>query len=823
MKKPLTREMVEETVGDFLPDADFSPTGQDSIEEVINDESSYESTQTISSMVDLPEASKETLLGQSTDEINIKSILKNDSPIEGLSKESEPIEQQVTATTMEEDEQDEIEDDQTIIIDENSGNFKLNSLIQGNEEDGVDEEKDKTESDIKIKMNEKTGEVRVSREFLGPENEDEKNESDPKLKLGTDDIDLKPKSLDELDLEEAAEKAQKPEEMELEEDGIDLEVESAEEPEQGEALAMEEEVEVTAEEKSETEDMLGLKDETKATSPAQITAEEVKEDEDVLDLKDETLTNSQVQTDPGQEAEQLNDEDVLDLKDETLTNSQVQTDPGQEAEQLNDEDVLDLKDETLTNSQVQTDPGQEAEQLNDEDVLDLKDETLTNSQVQTDPGQEAEQLNDEDVLDLKDETLTNSQVQTDPGQEAEQLNDEDVLDLKDETLTNSQVQTDPGQEADKLKDEDVLDLKDETLTNSQVQTDPGQEADQLKDEDVLDLKDEILTNSQVQTDPGQEAEQLNDENLNDSSEAGELEEGAELEVAGDSETIAVEKENVEELELGTQSEVPEGTKGTATATTKTKEVAGFQIDSQLSLAEDLRSVTGMLAEELEEQEGDGATATMGLERGPRLAALDESQASHYQGMIRQLREEREELLGEIRDLKMANKTIERDFLGVKAELEDTNIGMGIAKKRHTDEVEELKYQKNLAEEKNLFAQEKMKKLQKQFDHLEEKIRFDYNHVKERERELQSRLEIMEMDSESQLTSRDKKILELKKKIDQLEFNMENAVMREKKFQDDKSKVEDKMSRIMKNLRYSIELFEEEAIIESAHGENRKKA
>ena len=236
----------------------------------------------------------------------------------------------------------------------------------------------------------------------------------------------------------------------------------------------------------------------------------------------------------------------------------------------------------------------------------------------------------------------------------------------------------------------------------------------------------------------------------------------------------------------------------------------------------------MLPEELPEI-GEEATLTVNMEKfednsehkDRDLGRSDHSQALHHQGLIRQLREEREELLREIRELKTADKAFERDYLGLKAELEDANIGLGIAQKRHVDEIEEIKYQKSLAEEKNLFAQEKMRKLQKEYNQLEEKVRFDFNNVKERERALQSRLEIMEMDSEAQLTSRDKKILELKKKIDQLEFNMENAAIREKKFQDEKNKVEDKMNRIMKNLRCSMELFDEE-IVEGKRATDRKK-
>ena len=86
---------------------------------------------------------------------------------------------------------------------------------------------------------------------------------------------------------------------------------------------------------------------------------------------------------------------------------------------------------------------------------------------------------------------------------------------------------------------------------------------------------------------------------------------------------------------------------------------------------------------------------------------------------------------------------------------------------------------------------------------------DFNQIKAREKELEGQLELAKMDSESQVSTRDKKILDLKRKIDQLEFNMENAVIKEEKSREDKQKLEDRLERIMKTLRGSIEVLEDD--------------
>jgi hypothetical protein len=195
-------------------------------------------------------------------------------------------------------------------------------------------------------------------------------------------------------------------------------------------------------------------------------------------------------------------------------------------------------------------------------------------------------------------------------------------------------------------------------------------------------------------------------------------------------------------------------------------------------------------------------------------SLSEGDAVRLQATIRQLREEREDLLKEIQNFKKENKLVEQDNLGLKAELDEAKIEISILKKRHGSEMDEMKYRLRLTDEKKLYSEEKARKLQKEFDRLQGKVRIDFNHIKQREKELESQLELVKMDSESQVQSRDKKILELKRKIDQLEFNMENVVIREQKSRDDKMKLEERLERIMKTLRGSIEVLEDDISFDS---------
>lgn len=180
-----------------------------------------------------------------------------------------------------------------------------------------------------------------------------------------------------------------------------------------------------------------------------------------------------------------------------------------------------------------------------------------------------------------------------------------------------------------------------------------------------------------------------------------------------------------------------------------------------------------------------------------------------QATIRQLREEREELFKSIKMLKTDNRDLEQDNLTLKAALDETKIEVSLLRKRHMVEMEDIKYQLSLLEEKKHQALEKARQEEIKREKLEQRVRIDFNQVKQREKELESKLEMLSVDVDLQVHSRDQKILELRRKIDSLEFNMENVSIKEQKSENDKRKLEDKLNKIMKTLRHSIKNIEDD--------------
>lgn len=189
--------------------------------------------------------------------------------------------------------------------------------------------------------------------------------------------------------------------------------------------------------------------------------------------------------------------------------------------------------------------------------------------------------------------------------------------------------------------------------------------------------------------------------------------------------------------------------------------------------------------------------------------VSDEESSRFQATIRQLREERDSLLNEIKTFKGQVREVEQDNLTLKAALDEAKIEISIIRKRHLTEMEEMKYRVAVAEEKRALAEERAKNAEAKKEKLEQRVRIDFNQVKQREKELETKLEMLSIDVDSQVHSRDQKILELRRKIDALEFNMENVSIREQKSQDDKRKLEEKLNKIMKTLRHSIKNLEDD--------------
>ncbi len=177
--------------------------------------------------------------------------------------------------------------------------------------------------------------------------------------------------------------------------------------------------------------------------------------------------------------------------------------------------------------------------------------------------------------------------------------------------------------------------------------------------------------------------------------------------------------------------------------------------------------------------------------------------------IKSLRQDREILNQKITELEEKNNTEKRDFLNLQAQLDEKKIELSVLKSRYSKQVEEQNLKLDLLANKKEVLQEQNRGYEQEFQKLKKQKNVDVNMIRARERELEEKLDLLRKDAEVQIRNRDHKILELKRRIDTLEFDIENANMKEQKTQNQQEVMEDKMYKVITTLRQAIGHLEED--------------
>lgn len=97
----------------------------------------------------------------------------------------------------------------------------------------------------------------------------------------------------------------------------------------------------------------------------------------------------------------------------------------------------------------------------------------------------------------------------------------------------------------------------------------------------------------------------------------------------------------------------------------------------------------------------------------------------------------------------------------------------------------------------------------QYEKLKERVRIDIRKIRVREKELESKLEILKRDSETLIAARENKILELKRKIDLLEFNYDSLQDRKELETEKVKQAQERIERVVKVLRLATGIMEGE--------------
>lgn len=193
-----------------------------------------------------------------------------------------------------------------------------------------------------------------------------------------------------------------------------------------------------------------------------------------------------------------------------------------------------------------------------------------------------------------------------------------------------------------------------------------------------------------------------------------------------------------------------------------------------------------------------------------LSGAYSGEMERLQATISNLRSDRSELLAKIERLEDERVLQNRQTLSLRAELDEKKIELTIIRKKLHDELNEMKDKFKLFDEKRLILEEKNRQLMQELDKAGHRNRIDVKKVQMRERELEQKLELLKSDAETQIKNRDLKILELKRKMDGMEFDMESITSQEKRSVESRYELEDKLDKAIKTLRNAITVLEDES-------------
>ncbi len=145
----------------------------------------------------------------------------------------------------------------------------------------------------------------------------------------------------------------------------------------------------------------------------------------------------------------------------------------------------------------------------------------------------------------------------------------------------------------------------------------------------------------------------------------------------------------------------------------------------------------------------------------------------------------------------------------KEKIQKQDVELQYAGKTREGELDGIKTELKQKIDRIRFLEERVKEAADQYEHLKERVRIDIRKIRVREKELESKLEILKRDSETLIAARENKILELKRKIDLLEFNYD-ALQDKTEFE--KKKVEqanEKIERLQKILKLAVGVADSE--------------
>jgi hypothetical protein len=180
-----------------------------------------------------------------------------------------------------------------------------------------------------------------------------------------------------------------------------------------------------------------------------------------------------------------------------------------------------------------------------------------------------------------------------------------------------------------------------------------------------------------------------------------------------------------------------------------------------------------------------------------------------QARIKTLEKEKEQMRGDMEQLITSSESLQRRFNEMRTQLDSVE-------RKHKEKVEILEDEKTVLKTRLNAREEELSKLKALNEDLQARFQNDLRKIRVRERELEHRQEIMRAEMQSVSSSKDEAIIELKRQLEKLHFELDNFRAKSADMNTKINEFYDRNHRTVKALRLAL------SVLETGDGEERTK-
>jgi len=168
----------------------------------------------------------------------------------------------------------------------------------------------------------------------------------------------------------------------------------------------------------------------------------------------------------------------------------------------------------------------------------------------------------------------------------------------------------------------------------------------------------------------------------------------------------------------------------------------------------------------------GAGKSPDLETLKNYLMLREQDVAVLSNQLKAIQEMTAGLESQLRQQRAKNAELIQSDEDQKRKIADFEAGKSHSMDSLQNEIVELRFQARSKSDQARLLETQVREASEEMERLKERVRSDIRKIRVREKELENKLEIMRRDSEALIGARETKIVELKRKLDLVEFNLD---------------------------------------------------